>query len=248
MVPGDWREFRAKMIMKTGGIPDGARRSEANRRLLEIQSPSLAAEGLWAHATTGPEAGGLLLSTRAAPALLHSERMWQLVIFITSHGPEGTVGLILNKPTGLVLGRKPGGLPLELGGSAPVQQVFQDNQVYCGGYTAQQVLHIMHGYTLPDSVPIVPGVHMAGEAAAAAAVAAGRLPAADFKFFAGALTWQPGQLEDEIAKGAWFTAACSRSLVLKSALQLPVPLWSEVLQLMGGEYAELARDSYEGDE
>lgn len=45
-----------------------------------------------------------------------------------------------------------------------------------------------------------------------------------------------------------FTAACSRSLVLKSALQLPVPLWSEVLQLMGGEYAELARDSYEGDE
>lgn len=24
-------------------------------------------------------------------------------------------------------------------GSAPVQQVFQDNQVYCGGYTAQQV-------------------------------------------------------------------------------------------------------------
>ncbi len=25
------------------------------------------------------------------------------------------MGLILNKPTGLVLGRKPGGLPLELG-------------------------------------------------------------------------------------------------------------------------------------
>ncbi len=63
---------------RAGGIPEGARRSEANRRLLEVQSPALAAEGLWAHATTGPEAGGLLLSTRQAPALLHSERMWQV--------------------------------------------------------------------------------------------------------------------------------------------------------------------------
>ncbi|KXZ47825.1 hypothetical protein GPECTOR_32g437 [Gonium pectorale] len=196
--------------MQTDGVPSGARRSEDNRRLLEIQNPSLAAEGIWAHATPRPETGGLLIASLQGPTILNDDKLWQAVVFLTSHGPEGSVGLILNRPTGMVLGRKPGGLPLELG--------------------------------------VVPGVYMAGQEAATGAVQAGKLPAADFKFFAGALTWGPGQLEEEMARGAWYAAACSRSLVLKSALQLPVPLWREVLQLMGGQYVGVAREGYEGDE
>ncbi|EFJ44634.1 hypothetical protein VOLCADRAFT_106296 [Volvox carteri f. nagariensis] len=228
MVTGDWREFRAKLIMQSG-----ARRSEDNRRLLEIQNPSLAAEGLWAHATSRPETGGLVIASLQGPTILNDDRLWQVVVFLTSHGADGSVGLILNRPTGMVLGRKPGGLPLELGGPVPVQRVFQDNRVYCGGFTAQQlvaVIHIMHGHRLNHCVQ------------------EGRLPSTDFKFFAGALTWAPGQLEEEVAKGAWYPAACSRSLVLKPALQLPVPLWREVLQLMGGQYLGVAREGYEGDE
>ncbi|GIL61932.1 hypothetical protein Vafri_16251 [Volvox africanus] len=248
MVSGDWREFRAKLIMKTDGVPTGARRSEDNRRLLDIQNPSLAAEGLWAHATSRPETGGLVIASLQGPTLLNDDRFWQVVVFLTSHGVDGSVGLILNRPTGMVLGRKPGGLPLELGGPIPVQRVFHDNRVYCGGFTAQQVIHIMHGHRLNNCVQVVPGVYMAGEEAATAAVQAGRLPAGDFKFFAGALTWGPGELEEQVSKGAWYPAACSRSLVLKPTLQLPVPLWREVLQLMGGQYLGVAREGYEGDE
>ncbi|GLC33339.1 hypothetical protein PLESTB_000344200 [Pleodorina starrii] len=248
MVSGDWREFRAKLIMRTDGVPEGARRSEDNRRLLEIQNPSLAAEGLWAHATPRPETGGIVIASLDCPTLLKDDRMWQVVVFLTSHGPEGSVGLILNRPTGMVLGRKPGGLPLELGGPIPVQRVFQDNRVYCGGFTAQQVIHIMHGHRLNKCVQVVPGVYMAGEEAATSAVEGGRLPATDFKFFSGALTWGPGELGEQMDQGAWYAAACSRSLVLKPALQLPVPLWREVLQLMGGRFIEVAREGYEGDE
>jgi hypothetical protein len=36
--------------------------------------------------------------------------------------------------------------------------------------------------------------------------------------------------------------------VLKSGLQLPTPLWREIMLLMGGEYAEVAEAAYEGDE
>ncbi|PNH07457.1 hypothetical protein TSOC_006081, partial [Tetrabaena socialis] len=88
---------------------------------------------------------------------------------------------------------------------------------------------------------------MAGQQAAVEAVEGGRLQAADFKFFCGALTWAPGELDQQHANGAWYCAAASRSLVLKPSLQLPVPLWREVLQLMGGQYAGVARDGYEGD-
>lgn len=37
-----------------------------------------------------------------------------------------------------------------------------------------------------------------------------------------------------------WTAAASRSLVLKQCLQLPKPLWKEVLEAMGGDYAAAA--------
>lgn len=30
----------------------------------------------------------------------------------------------------------------------------------------------------------------------------------EFRFFAGCIAWEPGQLQREIAEGAWYTAAC----------------------------------------
>jgi putative AlgH/UPF0301 family transcriptional regulator len=62
------------------------------------------------------------------------------VVLIISHDAGGTVGLILNRPTGLVLGRKSGGLPFDMAGGPPgLQEVFAENRVYCGGFLAQQV-------------------------------------------------------------------------------------------------------------
>jgi putative AlgH/UPF0301 family transcriptional regulator len=62
------------------------------------------------------------------------------------------------------------------------------------------------------------------------------------------LAWQPGDLAVEVARGAWQPAACSRTLVLKQCLQLPVPLWREVMCLMGGEWAEAARRERRADD
>lgn len=64
----------------------------------------------------------------------------------------------------------------------------------------------------------------------------------DFRFFAGCCAWGPGELQIEIQEGAWYTASSSRSLVLKQCLGLPVPLWQEVMGLMGGQYAAQVRE------
>jgi hypothetical protein len=82
-----------------------------NMRLLQIQDPSLAAEEVWAHPTAGPEKGGLLIATPQSTRILGNDKYWQTVIFIIDHNPKGSVGLILNRPSGMVMGRKPGGLP-----------------------------------------------------------------------------------------------------------------------------------------
>lgn len=79
--------------------------------LLEIQDPSLYAEGVWAHPTAALERGGVLIASNEAADILGDDRWWQLVILIISHDASGTVGLILNRPSSLQFGRKKGGLP-----------------------------------------------------------------------------------------------------------------------------------------
>jgi putative AlgH/UPF0301 family transcriptional regulator len=78
--------------------------------------------------------------------------------------------------------------------------------VYCGGFTAQQVFHLLHGHRLAGTVELVPGCFLGGQGAAVEAVAAGTLAPEEFKFFSGAVTWAPGQLEREVADGAWCVA------------------------------------------
>lgn len=83
---------------------------------------------------------------------------------------------------------------------------------------------------------------MGGAAAAADLVLDGRMQENEFKFFSGMMTWGPGQLPLEANSGIWITAECSRAVALKQCLGLPLPLWLEVLQLMGGEHGTIAAD------
>jgi putative AlgH/UPF0301 family transcriptional regulator len=73
----------------------------------------LAREETWAHATGAPEVGGLLLATPDVSRLL-GEQYWQAVVLLVRHDEEGSLGLILNRPTELNMGRGRGGLPIRL--------------------------------------------------------------------------------------------------------------------------------------
>ena len=63
---------------------------------------------------------------------------------------------------------------------------------------------------------------------------------APLRFFEGACTWGPGELERQVEQGAWTCAAASRSLVLKHSSQLPLPLWQEVSELAAAGCCEAA--------
>lgn len=78
------------------------------------------------------------------------------------------------------------------------------------------------------------GVYLADVTAATQAVLDGRAPPEAFRIFAG---WHEGL---SVADGAWVAAACSPSLVLRQSTGLITPLWHEVLDLCGGEYAEMS--------
>ncbi|KAG1668845.1 hypothetical protein FOA52_004940 [Chlamydomonas sp. UWO 241] len=227
---------------------DGTRVSEDNFRRLQLDNPALAAEGpLWVHETARPEKGGLVIATSKTSTIL-GDRLEQAVVFLIEHGDQGSIGVILNRPTGMVLGRgkKSNGMPFELTNApSSVQQSFADNRLYCGGFTAQHVIHVVHGHGgLEGAIEIVPGIFTGGEVAASAAVADGDHIAEDFRFHAGAVVWDRGELDAQAAQGAWYPAACARAVVLKQCIQLPTPLWREVLMLMGGEYKDVADEDF----
>ena len=65
------------------------------------------------------------------------------------------------------------------------------------------MIHLIHGHPLPGAQEVVPGVFMGGERAAAEAVNGGRMSAEEFRFFAGALVWDVGELNREAERGCW---------------------------------------------
>lgn len=193
-----------------------------------------------------PETGGLLLATTAGHALLPSE-YWQAVVLLVSLSKEeGCVGYILNRPTSLTMAK----LPLALDSSTQRSElcsVFPDNRVYCGGLDQQDRVSILHGvHDLQEySTEVMPGLYLGGRSAVVTAVKERKFERGHFKFFAGQIQWGPGELEAELMAGAWRAAACSRAVLLKGCIQLPVPLWVEVSRLMGGEAAAEAAAVYE---
>jgi Uncharacterized ACR, COG1678 len=50
----------------------------------------------------------------------------------------------------------------------------------------------------------------------------------------------PSSLDLEVVLGKYQPIACARSLALKQCIQLPKPLWNEVLELCGGELSDIS--------
>jgi len=71
----------------------------------------------------------------------------------------------------------------------------------------------------------------------------------DFKFFVQRTRWLPTQLEKEIRDGTWYAANVSKEVLFKSRDRLGTkrakPLWTEIMELMGGEYKDVRDTFYE---
>lgn len=128
--------------------------------------------------------------------------------------------------------------------------------VYIGGPDRMDEPAIMiHGYEdLEGAEEIAPGLYKGGINAAIDGVMSGKYNPIDFKFFVGRHEYKNGELEVAVHASKYQPIACARPIALKQCMQLPKPLWHEVLELCGGELKELSklelmkRDDIEADE
>mmetsp|Transcript_18217 Transcript_18217/g.58916 ORF Transcript_18217/g.58916 Transcript_18217/m.58916 type:complete len:338 (+) Transcript_18217:127-1140(+) len=225
-VDTDWREFRAKLVA-------GGTETRWDERL---QRAEVGRSGHWAHPINMPEKGCVLL---ANPLMFRDTQTYfaESVIFLFEHGEGGSGGLILNRPTQYSIG--------SLSGVEQLLPEFEDSALYLGGDVGKNTVHLIHGHgDLEDAAPIRDGVFMGGFEAAKRSIAEGRASPDDFRWFTRYAGWGPGQLQEECSNGSWFCASTAKDLVLKQCIQLPKPLWREILELMGGDYEEISKRTY----
>lgn len=191
---------------------------------------------LWAHPLVRPETGCLVI---AQPGRFGVRQQYfnQAVIFLFAHGEQGSAGWILNRPTEYTIG--------QLAGFEELQPELSSCPLYMGGDVGKDCTHVMHGVRdLEGAQEVIDGVFVGGYRNVKAHVREGRSSPMDYRWFARYSGWGAGQLEREVAAGAWFLGSCSKELVLKHCINLEKPLWREVLELMGEEYAEISKRAY----
>ena len=161
--------------------------------------------------------GGLLTVLYAAPALagmesaplsvgkgvllvaspsLEDPNFRQAVVLVVEHGPEGTVGIILNRSTNVLLSK-----------ALPDITVLEGTsyRLFAGGPVEPTRFLLLFRLKEPpaDARSVFDGVYLGRTPRALENIITRAKPTETFRAFAGFAAWVPRQLEAELLLGAW---------------------------------------------
>jgi putative transcriptional regulator len=165
--------------------------------------------------------GSLLV---AAPQLL-DPNFRRTVVLVAEHDDDGTMGVILNRPSGMSVGDAAPELEALVGPEAPI---------FAGG-PVQPTAGVVLAEVAEVGEPIFDDVILLPDLAELADVIDG---AGRTRVFAGYAGWGPGQLEDELGRDDWIVEPARPDDVFSEE---PDALWAAILLRKGGQYALVAR-------
>jgi len=152
------------------------------------------------------------------------------VVLLLQHGPEGSLGLIVNRPTRFPVREvvkelsETRGLELRLYQGGPVQP------------DAALAL-LRSAKRLGSGERVLADVQLSKEPRHWRAIAAGGEAEARLRIYAGYAGWVPGQLDHEMRRGSWVVGPADAASVFTSE---PSTLWPRVHDLMRGVEARSA--------
>lgn len=164
-------------------------------------------------AAGAPAPGRFLVATRQVTGPVFG----QSVILLLEAGADGSVGLIVNRPTEL-----------------PLRSIFPEfeeraDRVHLGGPVEPRgILFLFRGVDPPDGARrIIADVHLGQSADAMRSVLQRGIPANRLRAFLGYAGWGPGQLEAEIARGDWLLTDGNADLPFDEA---PDSVWPKLIR------------------
>ena len=180
---------------------------------------------LWNAERIEPAKGKLLI----AEPFLHDPNFARSVVFLCEHGPEGTIGFVLNQLTSLSIGD----LVIQLENHPPLLGLYN------GGPVQPDTLHIMH--RIPDvlgGVAVAPGIYWGGSYEILQHIIQNeKHDEKDIRLFIGYSGWSAGQLEKEMTDGAWLVGDANEDIIFESE---PENVWKKAISNLGENYSLLA--------
>jgi putative transcriptional regulator len=163
-------------------------------------------------------AKGMLLV--ASPSL-SDPNFHQTVLLIVEHGRGGTVGLILNRPTDVLVSE-----------ALPDFTVLKrsHHRLFAGGPVQRRQLVLLFRLTqiLPDTRQVADGIYVGTPRVLERMMTQPR-PTETFRAFSGFAGWAPGQLEQEMLEGAWGLLPLDAFIIFDKD---PGSLWQDSISLL----------------
>jgi putative transcriptional regulator len=166
--------------------------------------------------------GMLLVASRDLPDPNFSESVVLLIVY----GPNGTVGVIINRPSDVKLATV---LP-------SIKSLHgRSDRVYLGGpVLADRVLLLIRAAKAPeDAFGVFDDIYASSSLSVLKHEIGRRGSKPRFRAYAGHAGWAPGQLEAEVAHGDWYVTAADAENVLAAK---PQDLWRKLIERVEGDW------------
>jgi putative transcriptional regulator len=180
------------------------------------------------------------MDTKLAPGILiasphlRDPNFAQTVVLLFEHGDKGAVGLVFNRALDIQLAQVIEDLDIPIEPDA----VDDAEKVHYGGPVSMEIGWVIHSAEWEDSATrhVSPEVHISTSREVLEAIAGGHGPDRFFLCL-GYAGWGGGQLEEEIAQGAWLTLPLDPELVFDVP---PDERWRRCFDLLGIDPHQLA--------
>lgn len=186
--------------------------------LVALPAPAFAQAQSAAPSAPAVQKGVLLV---AHPSL-SDPNFHQTVVLICEHGAEGTLGVIINRPT-----------PVLLSEALPSVSVLKGTSyvLFAGGPVQPEgILMLFRVTEASDRLrKVLDHVYLGLNREILERVITRPNPTETFRAYAGYAGWAPGQLEFEMAMGSWAVTQADPSSIFDKA---PETLWAEMIEVL----------------
>jgi len=174
-----------------------------------------------------PAPGLFLVSSRT----LTDPHFSHTVIYLVVHSGDGTLGLVVNRPSNIRLADAVSDVEHEVGDA---------HALYYGGPVKYSMLTMLMRSEKENSLVklVADDIFFSHDRRVLDRLLAERKPADALRFYMGHAGWVPGQLQQEIERGNWYVIDADPAAIFSTR---PESLWTRLIEKLdpGGLYVEL---------
>lgn len=178
--------------------------------------PAATAPGFAIMKTGKPGPGMFLVAKRA----LYDPNFAQSVVYLVEHGQHGTLGLIVNRSSGISLS--------EAVPDIEDKQAAAHTMYYGGPVGIPMILMLVRSKSATEGMThIVDDVYISSDRGVLDRVLAAKKINSELRFYIGHSGWAAGQLDFELLRGDWYVVAADTDAIFSNDTD---SLWSRLIE------------------